>query len=599
MPSLLDFLNNDDARLGIGLLAAAGPQTDPTKTGFGNALQSAMAEADARKRAALQNQYLQSQIADTSAQADARRQELALKAQEQAWRIGLTAPGSGAAPGAAPSADMGGGGGLLAPPSAPSGGLMSYGGQPVPGGAGGITSAPVGTATGPSTPQAAAAAQALAPEQKSRLQLIHERTGADLDAMIMDTAFNQAKGLGGIIKEATEPKWQPGPGGVNQKRVFDPQTQQWTLQVDPGGVNLYGQVKEADKKLDVQYGREEYLKGGSTVRGPLLMPPPLYGPGGAANGPPITPARTMDGSTAAPAAPPAVGGGAGMGAPGAMQNLPPPVAGAKGNFVGDPAQIAASIAGLNDPQERSNAMAALSEQIGREGTNVKYLRGSAGSASAASAPAATTATTTTPANPEQNLAPGERLVKVSPQQAAQDAADAASVAARAGDQQKMRSSIMADAMNAPQQVVKFQRLGQLYGDFDGGKLSQTGFDIASSANSLGIKLDKNLPNKEAAIAMSREMALQLRNPAGGAGMPGSLSNSDRDYLATMTPNLEQSAAGRAQIIHDRILLEQRSQQVATMARAWEKANNKPINDDFYGQLAAWSEKYPLYGKRGS
>ena len=69
MAGLLDFLNSDDARLGMGLLAAGGPQTDPTKTGFGYALQSAMNSSDAAKQTALQRQLLQAQAQEAQQKA--------------------------------------------------------------------------------------------------------------------------------------------------------------------------------------------------------------------------------------------------------------------------------------------------------------------------------------------------------------------------------------------------------------------------------------------------------------------------------------------------------------------------------------------------
>lgn len=80
MAGLLDFLNTDEARLGIGLLGAGAPQTDPSKTGLGFAMQSGMDAVDANKKAQMARMYAQSQIMENMSQAQA-RQGTALAAQ--------------------------------------------------------------------------------------------------------------------------------------------------------------------------------------------------------------------------------------------------------------------------------------------------------------------------------------------------------------------------------------------------------------------------------------------------------------------------------------------------------------------------------------
>jgi hypothetical protein len=75
---LLDFLNSDDARLGIGLLAAGG--YTPTKQSFGQRVATAFAGEDARKQEALKAQMLLAQIdaAKQKAEMDRLQQPLLL-----------------------------------------------------------------------------------------------------------------------------------------------------------------------------------------------------------------------------------------------------------------------------------------------------------------------------------------------------------------------------------------------------------------------------------------------------------------------------------------------------------------------------------------
>ena len=44
-----------------------------------------------------------------------------------------------------------------------------------------------------------------------------------------------------------------------------------------------------------------------------------------------------------------------------------------------------------------------------------------------------------------------------------------------------------------------------------------------------------------------EFALELRNPSGGAGMPGAMSDADRNFLASIPPSLANTKEGRALI----------------------------------------------------
>lgn len=60
MPGLLDFLNTDEGRMGMGLLAAAGPRSDGA--GFGQRLQEGMGSFDAYKQNALKQKMLEAQM---------------------------------------------------------------------------------------------------------------------------------------------------------------------------------------------------------------------------------------------------------------------------------------------------------------------------------------------------------------------------------------------------------------------------------------------------------------------------------------------------------------------------------------------------------
>lgn len=161
------------------------------------------------------------------------------------------------------------------------------------------------------------------------------------------------------------------------------------------------------------------------------------------------------------------------------------------------------------------------------------------------------------------------------------------------------AGLMRADMNAPATIGKYQRLGTLLGEvgtgkFKGGTVEMKaamkgfGFDL----NALGIRDD--VAPAQAARALANQMALELRNPAGGAGMPGALSDQDRQFLLQMIPSLESDPAAWPKMIDYRVKLAEREQQVAKMARAYRKKNNGKFDEGFFDELQGWSAKNPLF-----
>jgi hypothetical protein len=148
--------------------------------------------------------------------------------------------------------------------------------------------------------------------------------------------------------------------------------------------------------------------------------------------------------------------------------------------------------------------------------------------------------------------------------------------------------------NAQSRINRANRLNELLENVTTGKLTPMGTEVAAIAESLGIKIDKKLGNKQAAQALANEMALELRNPAGGAGMPGAMSDADREFLKSMTPGLGTSPEGRKQITETSIKIAKRDQQVAKLARDYRQKNGS-IDEGFYNVLAEFSAKNPLFG----
>lgn len=87
MAGLLDgMLDSDSLRLGLGLLAAGGPTTDPNRTGIGQRLQEGMGSFDAYKQNALKQKMLEAQMQQAMEYA---AQQKAERARQQTIQQGM------------------------------------------------------------------------------------------------------------------------------------------------------------------------------------------------------------------------------------------------------------------------------------------------------------------------------------------------------------------------------------------------------------------------------------------------------------------------------------------------------------------------------
>lgn len=105
------------------------------------------------------------------------------------------------------------------------------------------------------------------------------------------------------------------------------------------------------------------------------------------------------------------------------------------------------------------------------------------------------------------------------------------------------------------------------------------------ASALGVEgLEKEIASGEAGQAIANELALQLRNPAGGAGMPGSLSDSDRAFLQSMTGGLSMTQEGRAMLFEAKRRVNARTMEIAAEARRYRQQKGA-LDSGFYDLIA--------------
>jgi hypothetical protein len=153
---------------------------------------------------------------------------------------------------------------------------------------------------------------------------------------------------------------------------------------------------------------------------------------------------------------------------------------------------------------------------------------------------------------------------------------------------ELRSNISTAAFNAPQTLAKFNRIEELLQGVDGGGLAPAGLQIATAANSIGLKLDPKLGNKEAAEALTRELASGLRQPG-----TGPQTDKDFENFMTQVPSLSKTAEGRKQIIATARAKLARDIEIGKLARDYAKKNNGVIDDGFLDIVSDYVAQNPV------
>lgn len=153
---------------------------------------------------------------------------------------------------------------------------------------------------------------------------------------------------------------------------------------------------------------------------------------------------------------------------------------------------------------------------------------------------------------------------------------------------ELRSDITKSAFNAPSQLAKLQRMEELLAGVEGGKLAPLGLEVASAAKSLGINIDPKLGNKEAAEALSREIAGGFRQPG-----TGPMTDKDFENFLKRVPDLSKTAEGRKEIFKTMRATYNRDIAAGKLVKDYAKKKGGNIDDDFIDELAGMYAQNPV------
>lgn len=154
-------------------------------------------------------------------------------------------------------------------------------------------------------------------------------------------------------------------------------------------------------------------------------------------------------------------------------------------------------------------------------------------------------------------------------------------------------------MQAQSKLANLDRLDSLSKQIKTGKGQQSLNEIAAISKGLfgldlqQLGLDVNPSVADAITSLSNQIALEFRETASGAGMPGSLSDSDRVFLLEITPNMSDTPEGFKLKVDYMRRLQERKIEVAKKMREYRKKNGE-FDEAFFDELKQWSDDNPLF-----
>lgn len=142
------------------------------------------------------------------------------------------------------------------------------------------------------------------------------------------------------------------------------------------------------------------------------------------------------------------------------------------------------------------------------------------------------------------------------------------------------NEFMGDAKKARSELGTITRMSSLLRNTPTGKLTPILTDLAGYAESLGLKVDPKLGEKEVIRSLSSQMALSARSTGEGAGMPGAMSDADRNFLVKMVPGLANSPRANEILLETMRRIAQRRIETARLAARYRQERGTFNSGDF-------------------
>lgn len=177
-----------------------------------------------------------------------------------------------------------------------------------------------------------------------------------------------------------------------------------------------------------------------------------------------------------------------------------------------------------------------------------------------------------------------------------------------GDSAWERESAKLFAQRYDDLTTQAQSAGQMLGLYD---IAETALDsglrtgalggaeqtLRRFAQAMGIENSDAIAGGELLSAVTNRMALMMRNPDSGMGMPGAVSDRDLRFLTDAQIGIDRSPEGNRRMLAAFRAIEQRKIDIARLADQYIQQNGR-LDTGFNQMVRDFAEANPMFGERG-
>lgn len=178
------------------------------------------------------------------------------------------------------------------------------------------------------------------------------------------------------------------------------------------------------------------------------------------------------------------------------------------------------------------------------------------------------------------------------QSPAEAAADKETQAGRAKAGVEFENTILEGGRKARDSMTTLQMIAPNLEKMPTGPLYPTLVNAKAYLQQLGLAVDPNLGPAQATKAILNGLALKARDPSGGAGMPGAMSDPDRKFLVEMIPGLDKLPDGNKILLDSMMRLEQRKMDEAAIVQKMQA--DRKSSADIREALSQYGIARPMF-----
>jgi hypothetical protein len=156
------------------------------------------------------------------------------------------------------------------------------------------------------------------------------------------------------------------------------------------------------------------------------------------------------------------------------------------------------------------------------------------------------------------------------------------------------------ASKARTDLNDLNRLDELLKGVETGKMTPASQELKAWAKAAGFNLETlgikdDVANTQAAASLLNRMTLQMRNAGEGGGMPGSMSDADRQFLSKIPPDLATTTEGRRLIIDYMKRVNERTVEVAKIKNQFMQSKEPTTNPAaMWQKVQEYADSHPLF-----